>query len=981
MIFSEEFQNPTESAKPYIRWWTLPGAMTEEQTRAEVQKMAGAGFSRLELVSIAPSADFGSDTWNQPMKWAMDEAVRAGIILDFTIGFLWPITTPAITDADDDRAEQVLFYKAVGFTASAGNMVYSETGELPKPDEPFDRQRAYELVAVTAAKRTDGDEGALGTYDHLTAVDLMKEESAVIDVTNGTVEWTIPGAGEWTVFYFYRQTTNHYPENSNFPCVDHFSPEATKAVTGYWDQMMDNDAELKELYENNAGNIFCDSLELGMETLSMTAFWTKELLSEFQTRRGYDLIPYLPTIFIDRFYHCYAHSNSIDSKPDFEFADVGYHIRLDFLKTLTELFIEKHVSEIKSWANGHNMTLRYQGTYTSPMEITSSAMIPDITETESWGLRNIIDGYRLQSGVVHMLNNEVYSTESAALIGLAWRQSWTGSYTEGIDGYPDGNDTLEDGTALDIGLLCYLNRQFVTGVNLAVLHGFSYSSYLLGQWPGDSFMSTGGFPNEWDDKTPMWEHADQMVDYLARTQLCLQQGNGKIDLALYRLYYYDTHEVFERRQNELESAGYAYDFVSPYILDMEQASVAKKSGRTILAAEGPSYKALILDQRKNLATDSLQPSDMPLETAEKILGYAKEGLPVIIINETPSRIDSYPGSLEMLQQTERRLAKIMDELSEFDNVATVPDRDGAVSALKTMGVYPDAYPDTEGTNLYYHRTSAMAEYYYIYNSSLTEDCAQTVTFKGEGRPYVLNAWTGEVSPVALYRENNDSVTFTVSLRPNDNILIAIAKEGWEDNSPARHAIGTDADSVIYDANGNLAVKTTESGEYTVVLNNNESVKVTAQQADAAFKLKQWTLQMETWTEGDSISETKKTALDPMELDELVPWSQIDGLKNAAGIATYTTSFTMEQGWEQAQGAVISFSRVSDTMRLIVNDVEIKPNQLSKQADIGVYLKTGLNTIVAEVASNISNIKTNSIQEYGLIGDVTVTPYRVTSIIE
>lgn len=133
MSFSEEFQNPTDSAKPYIRWWTLPGAMTEEQTRAEVQKMAGAGFSRLELVSIAPSADFGGDAWNQPMKWAMDEAVRAGIILDFTIGFLWPITTPAITDADDDRAEQVLFYKAVGFTASAGNMVYSETGELPKP--------------------------------------------------------------------------------------------------------------------------------------------------------------------------------------------------------------------------------------------------------------------------------------------------------------------------------------------------------------------------------------------------------------------------------------------------------------------------------------------------------------------------------------------------------------------------------------------------------------------------------------------------------------------------------------------------------------------------------------------------------------------------------------------------------------------------------------------------------------------------------
>ena len=72
------------------------------------------------------------------------------------------------------------------------------------------------------------------------------------------------------------------------------------------------------------------------------------------------------------------------------------------------------------------------------------------------------DGYRLQSGAVHMKGDQIYSTESSALSGLAWRQTWTGSYTQGIDGYPNNNDSA-DRTSLDIGLLTYLNREFATG--------------------------------------------------------------------------------------------------------------------------------------------------------------------------------------------------------------------------------------------------------------------------------------------------------------------------------------------------------------------------------------------------------------------------------------------------------------------------------------------------------------------------------------
>ena len=92
----------------------------------------------------------------------------------------------------------------------------------------------------------------------------------------------------------------------------------------------------------------------------------------------------------------------------------------------------------------------------------------------------------------------------------------------------------------DAGLLYHYNRELATGVNRIVMHGFSYHSNLLQQWPGDSFMAMGGFPNEWDDKTPMWNHIDQMTDYLARTQYVMQKGQADIDLAIYRKSNYET---------------------------------------------------------------------------------------------------------------------------------------------------------------------------------------------------------------------------------------------------------------------------------------------------------------------------------------------------------------------------------------------------------------------------------------------------------
>ena len=973
--FADQFQKPEAWSKPYARWWICPGVMTEEETRREIRSMAQAGFGGLELVGMnLTSVKFGGDEWNQTMKWALDEAIKNDIKLDFTLSQMWPLSVPSITDVNDTRNEQALFCKEVEFSATTEQMTYQEKDGLPIPEGNFDLKKERELIAVTASQKQDD-----GVYDSETVIDLMNDPSATINQNAGVVKWTAPHEGDWSVFYLYRQSTGSMAKAGGTYVIDHTSKEATQALIDCWENGFQKDPELQALYEKNGGSIFADSLELGNQRMPESAMWTDDFLQEFENRRGYDLTPYLPVIFIDNFYQHYAHRNSMDSEPRFNFAEIGYQIRMDFFQTLTELYEEDHLAPLSEWAHSHNMTLRYQ-IYGGPFETTSSALVPDINETETLFSNDSRDVYRLQSGVVHMKNKQVYSSESAAIGGLAWRQTWTGSYTQGVDGYPGGNAS-SGRTALDKGLFTYLNRQFVTGVNRVVLHGFSYRSDKTNSWPGDSGMSDlAGYSNEWDDKTPLWQHVNSMTDYLSRIQFVLQQGQGDIDLALYRYNYYDSSSLMESSLNALESNGYTYDFVSPAVLNLENAVVSKQNGQAVLAANGPSYKALVIDQRLNAAKKLQQTCDMPVETAQRILEYAQAGLPVILLGEAPTSVGSYQGSADQLNQANRQLTDIMQQLVAYENVISIdqPSREKLVSVLEQMNVVPDASPDRPATNLFYHRNDTDAEYYYIYNDSLENSCTQTVTLKGEGIPYQLDPWSGEVSPIAKYEEKDGAICLEVSLQPNDNLLIAIAKEGWYNAVPKSHIVHADV-PVSYNQDGSLVAKTMEKGEYHFTDNNGNTLSIQVDAAEPPVNLNQWTMQIESWTPGDTPLETHKQILGPYELETLIPWNEIDGLEDVAGVASYNTSFELQNGWEQGQGAFLSFTRVSDTMKLEVNGTVVPINQLSKQADIGPYLKQGKNELTVEVASSLSNIKTNYTQEFGVIGDVSVIPYRQTEL--
>lgn len=969
--FEQSFLNPDKDAKPFMRWWIAPGRMTEEEVRREMKNFADGGYAGVELqcLELAKGCVINDSTWNETMKWILKAGLEYGVQVDFTVGQMWPVATPEITDADDPRAEQQIWEASTSFEASAaegGSMTYtSEELVLPptssNPWRPgFSTERARQLIAVTAVKKAED-----GSYDTGSAIAVFDGENAVGDGTvydkeTGSLTWAAPSEGNWTIFYYYSQTANHtLGYGMNQYVIDHMSPEGTQAVIDNWENAMNGDPELKSLYEQNGGSIFGDSFEL------RSSLWTPDMLNQFKQRRGYDLTPYLPAL-----------NNDLGA--------TGSRVRDDLYTTMTELLSENHMQALQKWAKTHNMTLRYQAyssAGSSVFEMTYPALNIDIVEAESYAMSGTVpDSYRQLSGIVHMKKDSIYSAEAAEIGRDDWRETWTDTQLK------DGSDNRH------MGLMYYANRLFAGGVNKLVFHGTTYkfsdteNTYFPVQqtWPGYSAMSALSYGNEWDDKTPMWENIDIMTDALSRTEMVLQQGQGDIDLAVYRSLYGKGN--IRSESTAIDQAGYTYDYVTPTVLNMDNAVVGIQEGKTVLAADGPSYKALIIEPMN----DGTVPP-MPLNTAEKILADAKAGLPVIIIGDAPARANTYPGSAAdgtaLMEDEDAKLAVLMNELKGLANVKSAADRAGAVSALAELGVAPDAALQQSAQIYTQHRNTENADLYFIYNDG-TEDSAQNVTLKGTGMPYLLDPWSGEITPIADYTADNGSVTIQIDLAAQDTMLVAIAGAGFGSRTIAKTVQSTNADSVIYDEAdaSNIAVRSQKGGRIQVSFTDNTTSEVTLPAAQEAVKLSDWKMVLNKWTEGGSVFETKVEPTQEYDLSKtgLVPWYEIDeALKNTAGVAEYTTTFNLDNGWKEGQGAYLEFTRVSDVGRLIVNDTEVPMNQLSLKTDIGRYLVKGANKIVVKVSSNLSNVKygqddTNT-YNFGVIGDVTLTPYRYSGI--
>jgi hypothetical protein len=780
-----------------------------------------------------------------------------------------------------------------------------------------------------------------------TAAPLVIEQATLTDITGhasgGTLTWTAPPGGSWVIIASWSRGTAMIEHQAYYEgwyydftvprafVVDHFGAAGGNAVVSWWE----NDLltpETRALFRATGGSIFEDSLEF------LTGLhWTPRMLPEFAARRGYALTPYLPVV-------------QGQSAPVYAFEDaaVSDRIRWDYFQTLSDLFIDNHITLLDNWTKTLGMRFRHQS-YGAPLDCGRCAASTGIPEGETLGFAGAPDSFRvLAAGRDLGRPSNILSCEMGAVINGAYRQT----------------------IAAQVSIA---NSAYAVGVNQVRVHGFPYATSVAGQWPGFNPWAPLGAPinfgEAWGPRQPQWRLAGDWAAYQARVHQVLQSGTNKVDVAIYREGFDATAAGGQFDGAALSGAGYSYHLLNWGLLSLPAARVR---GR-LLDPEGPGYKALVIASQATMLLDS----------ARQILGYAQAGLPVIIIGALPATTTGFANAAA----EDRELAAVLGQLTATAGVTRIATAGGLPAALAALKATGSAVPGGITGLLHARRAGGNISYYFLYNSG-SSAVSGTVTLEGDGYPCSIDPWTGTITDLGRYDARTPGqVTVPVAAAAGEAVIIALAGHRTRGGIGGRHAVS--ADTAVVRAGNGLFARVTAAGTYRAILDNGRAATARADAIPAAPAIGSWAVTIEDWqpadpggVESDAVG-TRKIQ-HSLTLASLTSWQNITGMQDVSGVGTYTATITLPADWATATGAYLSLgSTGAGSAHVAVNGTDLGPvNQVSPVIDLGVALKPGHNVLTVTVATTLMNrlrvtrpaVYTQPRQDYGLIGPVTITPY-------
>ena len=417
---------------------------------------------------------------------------------------------------------------------------------------------------------------------------------------------------------------------------------------------------LKALANTAPHAIFSDSLEV------YNSDWTSDFLAAFRARRGYDLTPYLPALV----------------------GDIGGNtaaIRHDWARTLTELFEERYLTPLESWAHQHKTLLRSQTYGIPPASLSSNALV-DLPEGEGSDWHQFSTA-RWASSANHLYGRPVTSTET-----------WTWLHSPAFRATP-------------LDMKAEADRHFLQGVNQLVGHGWPYSPPSVGE-PGWSFYAAAVF----SEHNPWWIVMPDITAYLQRVSFLLRQGRPSNDVAIY-LPTDDAWASFTLGNVSLNQAmskllgsglipqvldaGYNFDFI-------DDGAIARA---------GVTHPILILPNVERI----------PLTTYQKLEEYARRGGIVLAVGHTPSLA---PGFREAETDTPR-IREISRTLFQAGGARNRLVQEAQLGATLHQVMAPDATLPSPEVG-FVHRKLDFADLYFLANTSNHPVHGQA-TFRISGR--------------------------------------------------------------------------------------------------------------------------------------------------------------------------------------------------------------------------------------------------------
>jgi hypothetical protein len=553
------FAAPPMDARPMMRWWWFGPAVEQPELARELRTMKAGGIGGVEIQPVYPlelddpskgfrNMRFLSPEFLNRVGFAAKTGEELGMRVSLTLGSGWPYGgawVPVTESAGRLRVVAV----PVAATESSVAAPALENGEAL-------------LAAFMAA-------GSKESYDaeHTQRLDAVRDGRVSLPATH---------TGAQVVLFFIAGRTGQQVKRPAFGAegfvIDHFSHEAVA------DHLKNVGEPLVRAFGDHPPySVFSDSLEV------YGSDWTPELLSEFRSRRGYDLEPRLPELI---------------AGTSAEAADLRY----DWARTLAELIDKNYLEQIDTWAKAHHTQFRSQS-YGFPAVTLSSNRLVDLPEGEGSQWHGPFSFTRWASSASHIYGRPVTSGET-----------WTWLHSPPFRATP-------------LDMKAEADTFFLQGVNQFVGHGWPYSPPSAGE-PGNSFYAAAVF----NDHNPWWMVMPDVTAYLTRVSWLLRQGKPANDVAVL-LPEEDAQARFRLGEASVSDrmgkllgpelipaildAGYNYDFMDVQAIDRV----------------GIPYRVLVIPHIERL----------PLATYRKIADFARGGGAVIFTGAAPSRA---PGFIE-----------------------------------------------------------------------------------------------------------------------------------------------------------------------------------------------------------------------------------------------------------------------------------------------------------------------------------------------
>jgi hypothetical protein len=642
----EDFQNPPAAARPMVWWHWMGHNISREGITKDLEAMKAAGIGGATIFNLTsnvqanaagmkntpwPENDYRSPAWWALVKHAASEADRLGLNLGMhnCVGYSatgGPWITP-------EKSMKTVIWTV---TPVEGDKPFS--AKLAPPKAKLDFYREIAVVAIPDAPEIP--------------TDAVKDLSGKM-AADGTLRWEAP-AGKWLVYRLGYTATgvgcHPAPEEVKTLECDKLSAADSKF---HFEQVMQPMKEnLGPLLGKSMRHLTLDSYEAGGLN------WTENFRAEFQKRRGYNPVLWLPTL----------------DKKIIGSVELSARFAWDLKTTVSDLFVQNNFRQGRAMMNAMGLQM-YLEPYSGPFNTMEGATVPDITMGEFW----------LGSG--GEIGRHIVGPAQAAGIKVIATESFTAT--------PNNAAWTETPAKLKASG----DGAWSSGINLFFLHHWVHQPFPDNVKPG---MSMGWWGTHFGRNQTWYEPGKAWLSYLGRSQALLQRGEPVSDFLAVDL----STALGPNRADTLSVA----DFVA--LASWQNGRIVLPSGRSYAFLQFPNTPQMLLSVARKLkelvSAGAIVVGPKP-ERSPSLQDYPKADAEVAAIGQelwgaTPGPEHVY-GKGRMFEKTELALAALklgpdFSTTNKMPNLRYTHRREGSTDIY-----FVTSWAETESTFTAVFRTS------------------------------------------------------------------------------------------------------------------------------------------------------------------------------------------------------------------------------------------------------------------------------------